>query len=101
MLRISFDRSVGIKMIEILHTKGLNHEGVSDIKNLIEKVGGEKLEPVYQLSEAELIDNNYGFAHAFKLYLKPEINIDRSIEILLASPLIEKAQPVGINKTFN
>jgi hypothetical protein len=101
LLQVNFNQSVESEIIQILHSEGLNDERVSSIKQLVEKAGGEQLNPVYKLSTEEINHDNYGFARTFKLYLKPGVDTDQAIKILQSSPQIEKVKPVGINKTFN
>ncbi len=101
LLQINFSQSVESEIIQVLHTKGLDDRRVSSIQEIIEEAGGEKLNPVYELSAEEIIHDNYGFARTFKLYLKPGTNAEQAIRILQSSPLVEKVKPVGINKTFN
>ncbi len=88
-------------MLEVLHASGLTDERVAAIKELINTAGGEHLVPVYELSQDEIMQDNYGFARAFKLYLKSETNPNQTIEILQCSPLIESVRPFGIQKIFN
>jgi hypothetical protein len=101
LLQVNFSQSVESQTIQVLHTEGLNDERVSSIKQLVEKAGGEQLNPVYELSIEEITHDNYGFARTFKLYLIPGKDPDQAIKILQSSPQIEKVQAVGINKTFS
>lgn len=101
LVQINFSKSVENEIIQALHTEGLDDERVSGTKAIVEKAGGEKLNPVYELSTEELIHDNYGFARTFKLYLKPGTDVEQAIRILQSSPLIEKVKLVSINKKFN
>ncbi len=101
LLQINFSQSVESEIIQVLHTEGLDDKRVSSIEEIIEEAGGEKLNPVYELSAEEIIHDNYGFARTFKLYLKPGTDAEQAIRILQSSPLVEKVKSVGINKTFN
>ncbi len=101
LLQINFSQSVESEIIQVLHTEGLDDQRVSRIEEIIEEAGGEKLNPVYELSAEEIIHDNYGFARTFKLYLKPGTDTEQAIRILQSSPWVEKVKPVGINKTFN
>lgn len=101
LLQINFSQSVETEIIQVLHAEGLDNKRVSSIKAIVEKAGGEKVNPVYELSTEEIIHDNYGFARTFKLYLKTGTDVEQAIRILQSSPLVEKVKPVGINRTFN
>lgn len=101
ILRLNFNQSIDTQIIKALHYHGLNNPKVDSIQNLIEGAGGENLEPVYQLSEQEIIHDNYGLSRIFKLYLKPDIDIERAIQTLQKSPLIEKVKPISVNRAFD
>ncbi|MEM8614892.1 MAG: hypothetical protein AAGF93_23005 [Cyanobacteria bacterium P01_H01_bin.105] len=101
ILQVNFSNTVGPDTIEILHISGLNDERATAIRELIDTAGGRQLVPVYELSQEEIIQDNYGFSRAFKLYLKSEANPNQAIEILECSPLIESVRSVGIQRIFN
>lgn len=100
LLHINFSNAVASDVLLSLHTEGLNGEKVRQIKELIQNVGGEQLSPIYELSAKEITQDRYGFAREFKLYLKPNINLNEAIEILQHSTMIENAKPIGIKKAF-
>jgi len=100
LLQIKFSQSLESEIIQVLHNESLDNKRVSNIKEIIEEVGGEKLDPVYELTLEEIIHDNYGFARTFKLYLKQDVDAEQAILILQSSPLVEKVKPVSINKTL-
>ena len=100
LLQINFSQSVETETIQVLHTESLDDKRVRSIEAIIEQAGGEKLQPVYELSAAEIVHDDYGFARTFKLYLKPGTDAEQAISILQSSPLVDKVKLVGINQTF-
>ncbi len=101
LLQVNFSDSVELEVIQALHTSGLSDERVSSIQELVDAAGGDKLSAVYKLSAEEIAHDRYGFARTFKLYLKPDTDINQAIESLQRSPLVESAKPVGISKAFH
>jgi hypothetical protein len=101
LLQVNFSDSVELELIQALHTSGLSDERASSIQELVDAAGGDKLSAVYELSAEEIAHDHYGFARTFKLYLKPDTEINQAIEILQRSPLIESVKPVGISKAFD
>jgi hypothetical protein len=100
LLQLKFSDLIETEILNILHTSGLNDERTTAIQKLIETAGGDRLVPIYELSQEEIMQDKYGFARVFKLYLKPDTNPNRAIEILQSSPSVESVSPVGIQKIF-
>ncbi len=100
VLQINFSSCIEAEILWSLHTSNLSSERVTAIQELINAAGGDKLTSVYDLSQEEIMQDNYGFARAFKLSLKPETDLQQAIEILQSSSLVERVSPIRIQKTF-
>ncbi len=100
VLQINFSSCIEAEILWSLHTSDLSNERVAAIQELINAAGGDKLTPVYELSQEEIMQDKYGFARAFKLSLKPETELNQAIEILQCSPFVESVRPVGIQRIF-
>ena len=100
VLQINFSNCIEAEILWSLHTNDLSNDRVTPIQELIKAAGGDKLMPVYELSQEEIMQDKYGFARSFKLSLKPETDLNKAIEILQSSSLIERVKPVGIQKIF-
>ncbi|WP_261892619.1 hypothetical protein [Acaryochloris marina] len=96
-LQVIFSNDVELEALQALHQVGLDDQGLVLLKELIHAAGGDKLSPVYELSAEEIRNDKYGFAKSFKLFLKPEQDIDDAIHHLQSSPWIESVNPVGIS----
>lgn len=100
LLQVNFSSDVESKILQTLHQVGFDDKCVTRLRELIHAAGGDKLSPIYELSAAEISNDKYGLARAFKLSLKPEQDIDGAIHQLQSSPWIESVHPVGISRLF-
>lgn len=100
LLQINFSSDVKPERLQALHQLGLDDQSVVSLRELIHSSGGDKLSPVYELSASEISNDQYGFARAFKLSLKPGQGVDEAIHQLQSSPWIESVQIVGTSSLF-
>jgi len=85
--------------LRLLHERGLGGaEG--ELRALIIGVGGVRLKAVYQLSEAEIRSDTYGFAREFELVLGRGVDPNTAIELLAVSPCITNARTVAFSTTM-
>ena len=99
VLEIKFSNLVGAEVLQALHQGRIEDEHLQIIRTLIQSVGGHRLDAVYEISEDEIVNDAYGFARAFKLLLKSDVDISQSIESLKKSPLVESVKPISISTT--
>ena len=100
LLQVNFRSDVEPEVLQALHQADLDDQRITHLRELINAAGGDKLSPVYELSAAEIANDQYGFARTFKLSLKPEQDIDGAIHLLHTSPWIESVHPVGVSLSF-
>jgi hypothetical protein len=98
-LRIQFSDMISTKTLKVLHAAGLEGDLPADLKDLLQVVGGERLSSVHRLSVEEIIDDKYGFAQEFKLYLQAGREVNQAVESLRKSPLVKSARPLLLRRS--
>jgi hypothetical protein len=93
-LRVQFSHSVSTETLSVLHAAGLEGGLPTELRDLMQAVGGERISSVYRLSPEEIADDKYGFAREFKLYLQAGRDVNQAIELLRQSSLVESARPM-------
>jgi hypothetical protein len=94
LLRVTFSDNLSPLTLQKIHTGGLAAEIPADLRELLIAAGCIEISGVYHLKPEEVYNDKYGFAREFKVVLKAGCDVERSIQTLTASPLVESIQAV-------
>jgi hypothetical protein len=100
LLRVQFSDAVSTETLQVLHTAGLEGDLPSELRELVQAVGGERISSVHRLSPQEIADDTYGFAREFKLQVQVERDAEQAIDLLKRSPLVKNARPMLFRRSF-
>jgi hypothetical protein len=99
LLRVQFAAGVSAETLGTLHSAGLDADLPAELRDLLSGVGAKRISGVYELTDAEIVDDKYGFASEFQLALQAGRDPAQAARDLEQSPLVQSARPMFLRRS--